>query len=511
MPESISVTVLTKNSERHIARCLSSLALFPEIILLDNGSTDQTIAIAAGFSNVIVRQASFLGFGPLKNLAASYASHPWILSIDSDEVLSPELVQNIITRNLHPTTIYRFLRHNYYGKRLINACGWENDYVLRLYNRQSTAFSDQQVHESINKTGLAVETIPGSMAHYSFENTGELLQKLNQYTTLFALQNRFIKNSSVFKALYKGIWAFIRNYFLQRGFLYGFEGFLISACNANGSFYKYLKLHEVNRNLSTSLIISTYNWPNALAVVLKSVALQQELPDEVIVADDGSRPETQALIEQFRMGFPVPLHHCWHPDTGFRLAAIRNKAMAMATQEYIISIDGDMVLHPAFIKTHKRMARNNTFIQGKRVLLQPPITKNILQTRTWRITPFTSGIVNRFNAISSLILAKIGSRKRADIKAIRGCNMAFWRADVLRVNGFNEEIVGWGREDSEIAIRLLNAGVTRRNLAFGGVAYHLYHPENARTALPANDRILAEAIQEKAVWAKNGISQYLNK
>ncbi|WP_205501677.1 glycosyltransferase family 2 protein [Rufibacter psychrotolerans] len=506
---SISVTILAKNSQELLPLCLKALAQFSEVILLDNGSTDATVAIARQFPNVKVFHSPFIGFGPLKNLAASYASNDWILSVDSDEVLTPELVQTILTHPLDSQKAYRFLRHNFYGKRLINACGWENDYVLRLFNRKTTRFTDREVHEGIITEGLTVETLPGILNHYSFKNTDELLKKLNQYTTLFAQENRFRKSSSAFKASYKAFWTFLRNYFLKRGFLYGFEGFLISACNANGAFYKYMKLREANRSMTTSLVISTYNWPDALEVVLKSVARQNELPDEVIIADDGSREETRAVIERYQQSFPVPLLHCWHEDTGFRLAAIRNKAMAMAQGEYIISIDGDMVLHPDFVKSHKRMARANTFMQGKRVLLQPEITKEILQAKQWHITPFTSGIINRFNAVSSPFLAKLGSKKRPDIKAIRGCNMAFWRADVLRINGFNEDIEGWGREDSEFAIRMLNAGVIRRNLPFGGVGYHLYHPENARTSLPENDKILSDAIAQKSKWCENGISKYL--
>lgn len=510
MPQPISVTILAKNSQELLPRCLAALSGFPEIILLDNGSTDSTVAVARQFANVKVFHSPFIGFGPLKNLAASYASHDWILSIDSDEVLSPALAQTILQHPLDAKKAYRFLRHNYYGQKLINACGWENDYVLRLFNRTTTGFTNREVHESIMTQHVTLETLPGTLRHYSFRNTDELLQKLNQYTTLFAQENRFKKKSSAFTATYKGAWTFFRNYFLKRGFLYGFEGFLISASNANGAFYKYLKLHEANRRMTTSLIISTYNWPQALEVVLKSVARQQELPTEVIIADDGSKEETRALIERFQADFPVPLRHCWHEDTGFRLAAIRNKAMAMATGDYILSIDGDMVLHPAFVKSHQRMARHNTFLQGKRVLLQPEITAQILQSKEWHITPFSKGIVNRFNAVSSGVLASLFSKKRPDIKAIRGCNMAFWRADVLKVNGFNEDITGWGREDSEFAIRLLNAGVQRRNLPFGGVGYHLYHPENARTSLPENDKILADAITQKATWCENGISKYLS-
>ena len=511
MPESITVTVLTKNSEKHIARCLSALKLFPEIILLDNDSTDKTITIASKFSNVIIQHAPFIGFGPLKNLAASYATHNWILSVDSDEVLSPELVKNIISRNLQSNTVYRFLRHNYYGNRLINACGWEKDYVLRLYNRHTTAFTPKEVHESIHKDNLAIETIKGTMAHYSFENTGELLQKLNQYTTLFALENRFKKRSSVFKALYKAAWTFIRNYFLQRGFLYGFEGFLISASNANGSFYKYLKLREANRSIPTSLIITTYNWPQALEMVLQSVCTQTELPDEVIIADDGSGADTATLIKKYQEKYPVKLYHSWQEDQGFRAAQSRNKALAISKGEYIILIDGDMLLHPDFIKSHKRMAAANTFIHGKRVLLQPERTKAILQHKYYSINFFSSGIINRFNTISSLFLSGLLSRKQQNIKAIRSCNMAFWRTDMLRINGFNNDFVGWGREDSEFALRLLHAGVMRKNLVFGGIGYHLYHQEVPRTALPENDKILTDALNQQTSWCANGIDQFINE
>jgi len=511
MPENISVTILTKNSEKTLARCLKALATFPEVILLDNGSTDNTLTIASGFSNVKVFHAPFIGFGPLKNLVASYAAHNWILSVDSDEVLSPALIQHITTHALTSKKVYRFLRHNFYGTRLINACGWENNYVTRLYNRQTTAFTPRNVHESVLTDGLSIETIPGTMAHYSFENTAELLQKMNQYTSLFARENRFKKKSSIFKAIYKASWTFFRNYFLQHGFLYGFEGFLISACNANGSFYKYMKLHEANHTMTTSLIITTYNWPQALEMVLQSICSQTELPDEVIVADDGSRSDTATLIEQYKATFPVPLHHSWQEDEGFRAAQSRNKAMALSTGEYIVIIDGDMLLHPDFIKSHKKIAAANTFIHGKRVLLLPDRTKQILHDKKYHITPFSSGIINRFNTISSGFLSSILSHKQQNLKAIRSCNMAFWRTDMLRINGFNNDFAGWGREDSEFALRLLNAGVMRKNLVFGGVAYHLYHDEKPRTSLPTNDKILANAQEQKTTWCRNGIKQYLQE
>ncbi|MFB9865284.1 glycosyltransferase family 2 protein [Rufibacter immobilis] len=247
MPSSIAVTILAKNSQEHLARCLTALTDFPEIILLDNGSTDDTVAIAESFANVKVFHSPFIGFGPLKNLAASYATQDWILSIDSDEVLSPALAQSILRQPLDKQKAYKFLRKNFYGNRHINACGWENDYVLRLYNRKTTGFSQSEVHETILTEHVKVETLPGTMDHYSYQNATQLVQKMNYYSSLFAQEQQGRKSSSPFTAVYKGLFSFFRNYILKRGILYGSDGFLISVTNALGSFYKYMKLHEANQ------------------------------------------------------------------------------------------------------------------------------------------------------------------------------------------------------------------------------------------------------------------------
>ncbi|WP_018476819.1 glycosyltransferase family 2 protein [Pontibacter roseus] len=510
MGPSISVTILTKNSQKHLFACLQALQRFPEVIVLDNGSTDDTMAIAGSFPNTRIVESPFIGFGPLKNLAAQHATHPWVLSIDSDEVLSPELAEEILRLDLQDTRrVYSFLRHNYYGRRHIKACGWDNDYVLRLYHKETTRFADLPVHEYIQTEGLQVCRLQGTLAHFSFDSISQLLDKLNHYTSLFAKENRFRKSSSPAKSYFKWAFSFFRNYVLQRGFLYGYEGLAIAFSNANGTFYKYMKLHEENQRLGISLVITTYNWKEALGAVLQSAFRQSELPVEIIVADDGSREDTRAVIETLAQQAPVPVRHCWHPDTGFRLAEIRNKAIAMATGEYIVMVDGDMVLHPDFLRSHRRIARRNQFIQGKRVLLSSETSQQVLQGRLNSITPFTAGIKNRFNAISSGFLSGLFSARKKDIRAVRGCNMAFWKEDVIKVNGFNEDFTGWGREDSEFVVRLLNQGLQRRNLKFGGVAYHLYHQENTRSGLNANDSILEKAIAERRVSSPNGIDKHL--
>ena len=510
MSQPISVTILTKNSRKHLSACLRALQHFPEVIVLDNGSTDDTLAIAAGFPNARIVESPFIGFGPLKNLAAQHASHTWILSIDSDEILSQELADEILRLELNDSRkVYRFLRHNFYGRKHIKACGWDKDYVLRLYNKEVTRFADLPVHEYIQTQSMQVQQLKGTLNHYSFDSISQLLDKLNQYTTLFAKENRFRKSSSPAKSYVKWAFSLFRNYVLQRGFLYGYEGLAIAFSNANGTFYKYMKLHEENQRLAVSLVITTYNWKEALATVLESAFRQSELPQEIIVADDGSREDTRAMIMEMVKVSPVPLKHSWQEDLGFRAAESRNKAIAMATGEYIVIIDGDIVLHPHFLRSHRQAAQRGYFVQGKRVLLNEALSQKVIAGKQNRITALTAGIKNRLNSINSPLLSGLFSKTKLGISSIKSCNMGFWKDDILRVNGFNEDFVGWGREDSEFAIRLLNSGIKRKNLAFGGVGYHLHHHENSRQSLAANDVILESAIKEKSVFCPNGIDKHL--
>jgi glycosyltransferase involved in cell wall biosynthesis len=259
---------------------------------------------------------------------------------------------------------------------------------------------------------------------------------------------------------------------------------------------------------SCSLIVSTYNWPEALELVLKSIMAQKRLPDEVVIADDGSTSPTQELIKKYQGLLPIPLKHIWHPDIGFAKTLILNKAIREVTSDYIVQIDGDIILHPYFISDHLDFAEKNCWINGSRVLLDQKRSQEILKAKNIDLSFFTKGITNHFNAVRSPFLRKLlFSKKKLDIKKVRGCNMAYWKSDFEKVNGYNEDIIGWGREDSEFAARLVNNNIYKKNLKFGGIEFHIYHPEEARDKLSANDSIQEMTISKKIKYCKNGYDQ----
>ena len=250
MKTNLSVTVLTKNSEKYLSQVLDSLKKFDEVVVYDTGSTDKTLSIARQYSNVTVHQGPFIGFGPTHNVASSTARNAWILSIDSDEVVTPQLADEILKLSFDDKTVYSIPRNNYFRGKWIRWCGWYPDYQYRLYNRENTRFTDAQVHESIFVEDMKVKMLKSPMIHYSYADTADFLGKMQSYSHLFAQQNKGKKKSSTAKAIGHGAFTFFKSYILKKGFLGGSEGFEISVYNANTAFYKYLKLAEVNSSVN---------------------------------------------------------------------------------------------------------------------------------------------------------------------------------------------------------------------------------------------------------------------
>lgn len=266
--------------------------------------------------------------------------------------------------------------------------------------------------------------------------------------------------------------------------------------------------------MKCSLLISTYNWPKALDFCLQSVLRQTILPNEILIADDGSGKDTQDLIQKYQDQFPVPLIHIWHEDQGFQLAAIRNKAIARAAYPYIIQIDGDVVLDEHFIEDHLKIAKKGSFIIGSRSLLSKEFTQRSLQQkhlpslRIFKREKWSN--LNRLrNGFFSRLLATRYKVKGKHKYYAKGCNMAYWKDAVLAINGYNENFVGWGSEDVEIAVRLIKSGQKKLFLKLGGVVYHLWHAVFSRNNEVQNKQMLQQAIDTAGYRCEKGIDQYL--
>jgi len=258
------------------------------------------------------------------------------------------------------------------------------------------------------------------------------------------------------------------------------------------------------------LVINTHNQAEYLARVLNAVARQISPPDEVLLADDGSGAETRAVFTAWTAKQPFRCEHLWQENEGFRRSRILNQAIARARSDYLVFLDGDTVPHPRFIADHRALALHGSFVQGHRALIKQQAAnffglgsfpadrrRALLQ---WQI----SGLKNAFSWPRPLI------RNRGDLHGIRGCNLAIWRDDLVHVNGYNEAFVGWGREDSELAVRLMNSGVQRLDVRGRALCYHLWHPPASRAGLPANDELLSQAIRLKSNRCEMGLQQHMN-
>jgi glycosyltransferase involved in cell wall biosynthesis len=263
-----------------------------------------------------------------------------------------------------------------------------------------------------------------------------------------------------------------------------------------------------------SVIVSTYNREDALDAVLRALSRQTDRHFEIIVADDGSRPATAGVVRQWAGKAPVPVKHVWHEDRGFRLADIRNRGILASAGAYIIFLDGDCIARPGFVATHRGLAESGWFVTGTRVLLSPGLTDRILQHRlepeAWALPCWLMRRARReVNRLTPLLALRLGSLRKLTAsrwRGARGANMAFWRKDLEKVDGFDTSFEGWGREDSDIFIRVIRAGVGRKDGRYATGVLHLWHREADRTALATNDHHLVELLRSKRITARRGLS-----
>ena len=272
---------------------------------------------------------------------------------------------------------------------------------------------------------------------------------------------------------------------------------------------------NVSSSFEISVIVTTYNWPHALAAVLSALGEQDYSHFEIVVADDGSDWATTAVIQDHAVRRRRSLLHVWQPDEGFRAAAIRNKAIRNSKGDYVIFLDGDCIPRPEFVSRHAALAEEGSFVTGNRVLLSRKATKRALSNDIalhrlsftdwlrWRLT----GRVNRLLPLISLPDSRWRQGNRTKWKGAMSCNLAVWRHDLDTINGFDERYRGWGLEDSDLVIRLFNSGVFRKEGRFATAVIHLWHEKHDRRWSIDNWTILKAVQETGAIRATKGLDQ----
>ena len=257
-----------------------------------------------------------------------------------------------------------------------------------------------------------------------------------------------------------------------------------------------------------SLIISTYNRPDVLAKALAGVALQTRLPDEVLIADDGSGQSTRVVVETWAETQPFPVKHLWQENRGFRKTVILNKSVAAAAGDYLVFTDGDCVPHARYVEDHLAVAEPGFWVQARRSFVGQRFVPQFEPGRTsafrWMLTGRITGAAKGIRLPVAIV------RRDTAQRGIIGCNFAMWRNDLLAINGFDEDYSGWGGEDSDVGTRLYHLGRPRKFVYAHAIVFHLNHPRLARDPLARGFARLEETIRSGRIRCACGLDQYLN-
>ena len=272
--------------------------------------------------------------------------------------------------------------------------------------------------------------------------------------------------------------------------------------------------------LLISVIVTTYNRPDALALVLEGLLDQADRRFEIIVADDGSTGETRKVVASFqqqRRPDGPRLLHAWHADTGFRLSAVRNLGVHAAKGAYLIFLDGDCVPQTNFVSRHRELAEPGYLVSGSRVLLSQRLSTRFLagaapavhrKNLGYWLAQRLSGNINKFLPLLSFGDSTMRHYSEVKWQRIKGCNLGMWRSDYARVNGCDETFVGWGHEDADLVLCLARTGVRRKGGAFATEVFHLWHRENARTTESENRKRVEERMKTGLVEAPRGLREH---
>lgn len=259
-----------------------------------------------------------------------------------------------------------------------------------------------------------------------------------------------------------------------------------------------------------SVIVATYNRPDALRLVIQSLLSQTDSNYEILIADDGSKQDTTDLVKLYQATSSIAIHHVWQTDDGFRLSRIRNLATKQARGEYLIFLDGDCIVQPDFVAQHRNLAKPQRMVTGSRILLEQQLTDSLCASQNWSFENFKSkaihhrlhGQVNKILPIY-VKLPNTSAREYSDFvwRRIKGCNLACWKSDAESIQGFDEGLVGWGHEDADFVFRLHEHGVNRTSGAWATEVFHLWHKMADKASAGKNAEIVRAKILAKKVVA----------
>ncbi|MCC2645562.1 MAG: glycosyl transferase family 2 [Burkholderiales bacterium] len=272
-----------------------------------------------------------------------------------------------------------------------------------------------------------------------------------------------------------------------------------------------------------TIILSTYNWPSALDLILANLIPQLNIhkDTQLIIADDGSTADTKKLINSHQKQLPGRIHHVWHEDNGFRKSMILNKAVAVAIGDYLLFLDGDCIPFPDYITQHKKLAQAGYFVAGNRVLVSKEHTTSLISNKaslnqifSWGLSGWVKARVNnKVNKIFSFIRLQSKARWRyaraTNWKYPKGCNIGMFKADFIAINGYDEIFNGWGHEDADLFIRLLHNNIKIKDGRYSIPVLHLWHKESSRVNEETNYSRLMTRLQDKnCIFAEDGFDKY---
>jgi glycosyltransferase involved in cell wall biosynthesis len=260
---------------------------------------------------------------------------------------------------------------------------------------------------------------------------------------------------------------------------------------------------------TVAVIVSTYNAHEYLAKVLDGYLAQTRAPDELVIGDDGSDHCTAEVVSAFASKAESPVRHIRHEDRGFQAGKIRNKAVKACSAEYLIFTDGDCIPHRSFVEDHIRVMQPGYFVQGKRMLVSKQVSASFRYPGLQKLVKMC--LKGEVSGCHHLLHIPGFTIRNKGLRGIKTCNFALYRKDFYAVNGLNEDFVGWGREDSELAVRLLKYGLKRKDVPFSAMMFHLWHEPGSDEFLARNEMLLAEAIKSSSFYCENGIYKEIRR